>query len=247
MSLTCNSLRLVALPALALLAACGEAAENNAVSAADTNVMDAVASSATQPESEPGRVVHTIAPAARDHAGLVALLDADAARGRAVMEAASKGSQASRGWRKDWRVTARTSRLIAVAAERVAPTQTDALLRTDAVLWDTRGERPLTAERLFTDPVAALALIETAFCERLEAERAREHGFDRARSPCPGVEAGHFAWEAEGGDLISRLSMHFPAEALGETGPGYRITVPIAGELLPLIRTEYRADFAAGE
>lgn len=247
MSPTCNSLRLIALPVLALLTACGGAENGNDLVAANANALDAVASSGAQPESEPGRVVHTIAPAARDHDGLVALLDADAARGRAVMEAASQGSQASRGWRKDWRVTARTSRLIAVAAERVAPTQTDALLRTDAVLWDIRGARPLTAERLFTDPVAAIALIETEFCETLEAERAREHGFDRARSPCPGVEAGHFAWETSGGDLISRLSMHFPAEALGETGPGYRITVPIGGELLPLIRTEYRADFAAGE
>ena len=245
MSLPCNSLRLAALPALALLTACGESgvADNAAVPAA--NAMDAVASPAAPP-SEPGRVVHTIAPSAREHSGLVALLDADAARGRAVMEAAAKGSQASRGWRKDWRVTARTNRLIAVAAERVAPTQTDAMLRTDAVLWDTRGERPLTAERLFTDPVAALALIETAFCETLEAERAREQGFDRARSPCPGVEAGHFAWEADGGALISRLSTHIAAEALGEAGRGYRISVPVSGELLPLIRTEYRADFAAG-
>ena len=243
MSLTCNSLRLAALPALALLAACGDAGDRNAISAADANATDAVASA----PSEPGRVVHTIAPAARTHAGLVALLDADAARGRAVMEAASKGSQASRGWRKDWRVTARTNRLIAVAAERVAPTRTDAMLRTDAVLWDSRDERTLTAERLFTDPVAALGLIERAFCEALEASRASEHGFDRARSPCPGVEAGHFAWEAAGGALITRLSTHFAADALGETGPGYRITVPVGGELLPLIRTEYRADFAAGE
>lgn len=245
MSLTCNSLRLIALPALALLAACGESGVADNAAAPAANAGDAVASPAASP-SEPGRVVHTIAPAARDHAGLVALLDADAARGRAVMEAAAKGSQASRGWRKDWRVTARTNRLIAVAAERVAPTQTDAMLRTDAVLWDTRSERPLTAERLFTDPVAALARIETAFCETLDATRASEQGFDRARSPCPGVEAGHFAWEADGGALITRLSMHFAAEALGETGPGYRIAVPVGGELLPLIRTEYRADFGEG-
>lgn len=246
MSPTCNSLRLISLPALALLAACGESSVADNAAAPAANTVDAVASPAAPP-SEPSRVVHTIAPAARDHAGLVALLDADAARGRAVMEAAAKGSQASRGWRKDWRVTARTNRLIAVAAERVAPTVTATMLRTDAVLWDTRGERPLTAERLFTDPVAALTLIETAFCETLEAERAREQGFDRARSPCPGVKAGHFAWEADGDDLISRLSTHFPAEGLGEAGPGYRIAVPIGGELLPLIRTEYRADFAAGE
>jgi len=247
MSLTCNSLRLAALPALALVAACGDTSDADNAAGSAANIADAVTSAAPAPPSEPGRVVHTIAPAARDHAGLVALLDADAARGRAVMEAAARGSQASRGWRKDWRVTARTNRLIAVAAERVAPTQTGTLVRTDAVLWDTRGERPLTAERLFTDPVAALALIETAFCETLEAERAREHGFDRARSPCPGVEAGHFSWEADGGALIVRLSTHIAAEALGETGPGYRITVPVAAELLPLIRTEYRADFAAGE
>jgi|GEM_PF-6644384 len=246
MSPLCNSLRLAALPAVALLAACGDASDADNTAGPAANIADAVASTASSPP-EPGRVVHTIAPAARDHAGLVALLDADAARGRAVMEAAAKGSQASRGWRKDWRVTARTNRLIAVAAERVAPTQTDAMLRTDAVLWDTRGERTLTAERLFTDPVAALALIETAFCETLEAERAKEQGFDRARSPCPGVEAGHFSWEADGGALITRLSTHFAAEALGEAGPGYRITVPVGAELLPLIRTEYRADFAAGE
>jgi len=247
MSPTCNSLRLAALPVLLLVAACGESIDADNAAGPVSNVEDAVASAVTPPNSEPGRVIHTIAPAARAHAGLVALLDADAARGRAVMERAPKGSQASRGWRKDWRVTAETNRLIAVAAERAAPTPTDAMLRTDAVLWDSRDERTLTADRLFTDPVAALALIERAFCETLEATRASEHGFDRARSPCPGVEAGHFAWEARGGVLISRLSTHFAAEALGETGPGYRIAVPVGGELLPLIRTEYRADFAAGE
>ena len=109
MSLTCNSLRLAALPALALLAACGDASDADDTAGSAANIADAVTSAASAPPSEPGRVVHTIAPAARDHAGLVALLDADAARGRAVMEAAAKGSQAARGWRKDWRVTARTT------------------------------------------------------------------------------------------------------------------------------------------
>lgn len=235
--------RIAPIIALAMLAACGDASDGNNAAAPPANTVDTVAS----PAPEPGRIVHTIAPAARDHAGLVALLDADAARGRGVMERASKGSQAARGWRKDWRVTAATRRLIAVAAERVAPTATDAMLRTDAILWDTRATRALTAERLFTDPVAALAMIERSFCDKLDADRAREQGFDRTRSPCPGVEPGHFAWEADGGTLITHLSTHVPAEGLGETGPGYRIRVPVAAELLPLIRTEYRADFAAGE
>lgn len=191
-------------------------------------------------EPAPTGAVHTIPARARDHAGLVRMLDADA---RTAAE--TTGRQGA--WRSDWRVTGETERILALAAEQVRTRDARTRVTTRALLWDKRRDRSLTAARLFVDPVAARKLLADADCAALDVLRAERQGFERGRAPCPQAGFANLAFEARAGQPFGHVTRHVEARALGEDGADYRVRFALPEDLIPLIRSEYRAEFTAPE
>jgi len=111
------------------------------------------------------------------------------------------------------------------------------------LIWDRAANRAIGFEQLFDDFDGARALVNRQFCSALRDARDRTLG-GSAHDDCPDL---YFARLIRGADgRIARL--HFSFDPIDDTDEGqFDVELPVAAELVPLVRAAYRPAFAPSD
>lgn len=170
------------------------------------------------------------------------------AEARAAQTEATKAGFPYRRYELDqrWTAEAETSQLLALSLEGYSYTGgAHGMTAYATAIWDRQASTRLGSWDLFTDREKAQAALTPAWCEQLDAERARRRmglevtGF----SDCPPV--GEMVLVPVGYPRIWALKVIAGPYAAGPYAEGsYAISLSPPEALLELVKPEYRASFA---
>jgi hypothetical protein len=192
---------------------------------------------------------------------LASRLESELERDKAEALATAREDKEARGeefpfhghyFSKEWKRLGDTPRLLSLAAE--VGTFTGGAHGNsvyDSILWDREANQAIETDGLFTDPAAAFAAMNEAYCGALDRQRAKKR---EASLPLEGegwmVECPPLAKQVVvpvDGNEDRRFEMLRILIAPYEAGPyaegSYEVDVPVTDAVRGLIKPEYRAVF----
>lgn len=206
---------------------------------------------------------YTYPPAAARVAPLRAWLEADrkalAARFATDVRTAKRDAKKSgypyRDWdfQKEWSVVTETPRFLSLSGSLYTFTGgahggTSSL----ALLWDKSARRRMAPTAVFASPAALQSALGTAFCDRLDVERAKRRGAPVKRGTdgfnnCPKVSEATLILGSTDRRAIDRVGLLVDQYVAGPYAEGmYEVTLPVTPKLLAAVKPAYRAAFAVG-
>ena len=122
----------------------------------------------------------------------------------------------------------------------------------ESLVWDKEGEAAMDAKRLFTSPAALEEAFGDAFCDALDAERAKRReepvpqDSDNQFEQCPGIEELELLVGSTNRRTFDRLTVYAGPYVAGPYAEGaYEVELPVDEAILAAVRPEYRAAFGA--
>lgn len=120
---------------------------------------------------------------------------------------------------------------------------------TTPLLWDRRRAAQVSFT-LFTAPNAYASVLRDPYCRALKAERAKRRGGDTKPSPVPEFDAcpkfSELSLIPSGTPRFNQVHLIAAPYVAGPYVEGeYDIALPVTSRLIPTLKPEYRASFAA--
>ena len=124
----------------------------------------------------------------------------------------------------------------------------------DALLWDKRAGTARRARDLFTSAEALRDAIRDPFCDALDAEREKRRGEPVDRdgeqmfSECIDPLAQTLLLGSSNGRTFDRIGILVAPYEAGPYAEGsYEVTLPVTGEVMAVLKPQYRSSFSLGK
>jgi hypothetical protein len=119
----------------------------------------------------------------------------------------------------------------------------------DALLWDRKLNREITAGALFTRPADLVTITRTAYCQALDKERAKRREGMKIDVPefsaCPKASELSIVPSGKNGRFDRIIFVASPYVAGPYSEGKYEIPVAVTKRLIAAMKLEYRASFEA--
>lgn len=156
------------------------------------------------------------------------------------------------GFEANWIVLGSTDELLSLAAQVYAYTGgAHGNTHYDSIIWDREMGKSVKPLALFSNPTAALNMLQSVFCPRLDAMRAEKR--DEALPlqgegwmvDCPTLEDRHIVpVDTDGDSRFEILRVLLPPYDAGPYAEGaYEVDIPVTDDLKAMMKPEYRSAF----
>lgn len=156
----------------------------------------------------------------------------------------------NRSYAKEWSVVTDLPRFLSLSAEiYVFAGGAHGNGAYDALVWDREAGKIMQAADFFVSEAAMQQVFGSRWCTALKKQRAKrlgEENTDDGIFACPDIAQLNVLLGSAGKKAFDRIGLQAAPYVAGSYAEGsYEVTLPVTAQVIPAVKPEYRAYFAA--